>query len=72
MEEHAYLFCRFGDDLNIYCKSYEQAFEQYQDIKRHVEECEMLLLNMRKTGIYKALNRKYLGYRFEEKMAGLQ
>lgn len=67
MEEHAYLFCRFGDDLNIYCQSYEQAFEQYQDVKRHIEECEMLALNMHKTGVYKALNRKYLGYRFEEK-----
>lgn len=67
MEEHAYLFCRFGDDLNIYCQSYEQAFEQYQGVKRHIEECEMLALNMHKTGVYKALNRKYLGYRFEEK-----
>ena len=67
MEEHAYLFCRSGDDLNIYCQSYEQAFEQYQGVKRHIEECEMLALNMHKTGVYKALNRKYLGYRFEEK-----
>lgn len=67
MEWKNYKFCRFGDDINIYCQSYEDAFEQLHDIEGHLTEKESLPLNNGKTGIYKALNRKYLGYRFEEK-----
>lgn len=67
MEAKDYKFCRFGDDINIYCQSYENAFEQLSDIKEHITEKEHLPLNTGKTGIYKVLNRKYLGYRFEEK-----
>ena len=67
MEWKNYKFCRFGDDINIYCQSYEDAFEQLHDIEGRLTEKESLPLNNGKTGIYKALNRKYLGYRFEEK-----
>ena len=28
MEEKGYHFCRFGDDINVYCAEQEQAFEQ--------------------------------------------
>lgn len=67
MESKDYKFCRFGDDINIYCQSYEEAFEQSKDVREHLTEKEELPLNTEKTGIYKALNRKYLGYRFEKK-----
>ena len=66
-ENKAYHFCRFGDNINIYCDSYTLAFEEYQDIKNHLEEKEKVTLNKGKSGVYKALNRKYLGYCFEEK-----
>lgn len=67
MEAQGYKFCRFGDNINIYCKSYEEAFRQYQNVKAHLEKQERLLINIEKSGVYKALNRKYLGYRFNEK-----
>ena len=67
MESKNYRFCRFGDDINVYCESYENAFEQLEDIKENLKEIEKLPVNENKTGIFKALNRKYLGYRFEEK-----
>lgn len=67
MESKNYRFCRFGDDINVYCESYENAFEQLEDIKEHLKEIEKLPVNENKMGIFKALNRKYLGYRFEEK-----
>ena len=67
MEKQEYKFCRFGDNINIYCKSYEDAFKQYQDVKTYLEEKEGLSLNIGKSGVFKALNRKYLGYRFSEK-----
>ena len=67
LEYKKYRFCRFGDDINIYCNSYNLAFEQYQDIKKHLEEIEKISLNKGKSGVYKSLNRRYLGYCFEEK-----
>ena len=67
MEKKGYRFCRFGDNINIYCNSYELAFQQYQDVKEHLEKIEKVPLNKSKSGVYKSLNRKFLGYCFEEK-----
>lgn len=64
MEEKQYHFCRFGDDINIYCSTYEEAIGCLDDIRSHIENQEMLPLNHKKTGIFKGTNRKYLGYRF--------
>lgn len=66
MDKSGYYFCRFGDDINIYCKSYVDAFEQYQTVKSYLESNEHLKLNIGKSGVYKAINRKYLGYRFSK------
>lgn len=67
MEEKGYHFCRFGDDINVYCAEQEQAFEQLQDVRKHLAEREQLAVNKSKTGVFKGVNRKYLGYKFEEK-----
>lgn len=67
MEKKGYLFCRFGDNINIYSSSYERASEQIQDISTYLTERKKLPLNKEKTGIFKGLNRKFLGYRFEKK-----
>lgn len=64
MEEKQYHFCRFGDDINIYCSTYEEAIGCLDDTRSHIENQEMLPLNHKKTGIFKGTNRKYLGYRF--------
>lgn len=67
MEEKGYHFCRFGDDINIYCEIYEQALECLNNVREHIINVEQLSLNHKKTGVFKGTNRKYLGYRFESK-----
>ncbi len=67
MEKQGYCFCRFGDDINVYCNSYDEAIVSLNDIKQHIAEEEDLPLNQKKTGVFKGINRKYLGYRFETK-----
>ena len=67
MEKQGYSFCRFGDDINIYCSTYEEATVAFSDVTARMEKIEQLPLNYGKTGIFKAINRKYLGYRFEMK-----
>lgn len=67
MEKQGYSFCRFGDDINIYCSTYEEAIVEFSDVTARMEEIEQLPLNHGKTGIFKGINRKYLGYRFEMK-----
>ena len=72
MEEKGYHFCRFGDDINVYCEEQDQAFEQLQDVRKHLAEREQLAVNKSKTGVFKGVNRKYLGYKFEEKKESLR
>lgn len=67
MEKQGYSFCRFGDDINIYCSTYEEAIVAFSDVTARMEKIEQLPLNHGKTGIFKGINRKYLGYRFEMK-----
>ena len=67
MDEKKYSFCRFGDDINIYVKTYDEAVVCLNEIREHITDVEMLPLNQKKTGVFQGLNRKYLGYRFEEK-----
>ena len=67
MEKQGYSFCRFGDDINIYCSTYEEATVAFSDVTARMEKIEQLPLNHGKTGIFKGINRKYLGYRFEMK-----
>ena len=67
MDEKKYSFCRFGDDINIYVKTYDEAVVCLNEIREHIMDVEMLPLNQKKTGVFQGLNRKYLGYRFEEK-----
>lgn len=67
MEKQGYSFCRFGDDINIYCSTYEEATVAFSDVTARMEKIEQLPLNHGKMGIFKGINRKYLGYRFEMK-----
>ena len=55
MDEKDYHFCRFGDDINIYCKTYDDAIKILGDVREHIENAEMLPLNHKKTGVYKVL-----------------
>lgn len=67
MEEKGYYFCRFGDNINTYTTSYEEAWKQLQEIKNYLQEKEALLINEGRTGVFKGMNRRLLGFAFEEK-----
>lgn len=67
MEEKGYYFCRFGDNINTYTTSYEEAWKQLQEIKNYLQEKEALLINEGRTGVFKGMNRRLLGFVFEEK-----
>lgn len=67
MEEKGYYFCRFGDNINTYTTSYEEAWQQLQEVKSYLQEKESLLINEGRTGVFKGMNRRLLGFVFEEK-----
>lgn len=67
MEEKGYSFCRFGDNINTYTASYEEAWQQLQELKNYLQEREGLLINEGRTGVFKGMNRRLLGFVFEEK-----
>lgn len=56
-------FVRYCDDINIYCKSYEEALNNYAFAKKKLENSG-LAINKEKSGIYHAFNRRFLGYVF--------
>ena len=51
----------------MYVKTYDEAAACLNTVREYIINVEMLPLNQKKTGIFQGLNRKYLGYRFEEK-----
>ena len=62
-----YHFCRFSDDINIYCDSIEQAEQCLNAVEKFLEEELGLQCNKTKCGIYPALSRRFLGYEFYKK-----
>ena len=62
--EQNYSYCRFSDDINIYCKSQKEAEKAAEDVTRYLKKKLGLTCNKKKSGIYQALSRRYLGYEF--------
>lgn len=67
MGKRGYSFCRFGDNINTYTTSYEEAWQQLQEVKNYLQEREGLFINEGRTGVFKGMNRRLLGFAFEEK-----
>lgn len=67
LDEKGVHFCRFGDDINIYCQTFQEAFTMYEFVAHYLEDEAGLALSPNKSGVFKALNRRYLGFCFEEK-----
>ena len=67
MEEKGYHFCRFGDDINVYCAEQDQAFEQLQDVRKHLAEREQLAVNKSKTGVLRESTASILGISLKRK-----
>lgn len=62
--ESKYSFCRFSDNINIYCKEHKEAEIILKEIQQYLHQEFGLVCNKEKSGIYPALSRKYLGYEF--------
>ena len=59
-----YSFCRFSDDINIYCTSIEEAEKCMAEVQEYLKQELGLNCNKEKSGIYPALSRRFLGYEF--------
>jgi CRISPR-associated endonuclease Cas1 subtype I-B len=62
--EHGYKFCRFGDDIKLFAKSFEDGLDIFGTVKQFIEKELLLSLHPQKSGVFPALERIYLGYRF--------
>ncbi len=63
--DHGYKYCRYSDDINIYFKDYDDAVTCYEQTE-HILHTEFGLdINIKKSGVKKALQDIYLGYQFE-------
>ncbi|MBR4026480.1 MAG: CRISPR-associated endonuclease Cas1 [Lachnospiraceae bacterium] len=59
-----YHFCRFSDNINIYCNSIELAEKSMAEVQEYLKRELGLNCNKEKSGIYSALSRRFLGYEF--------
>lgn len=64
--ESKYSFCRFSDNINIYCNTYMEAQNIYVDVDNYLRTKLGLSLNISKSGIFESMSRKLLGYQFYE------
>ncbi|RGR54906.1 CRISPR-associated endonuclease Cas1 [Agathobacter rectalis] len=63
--ESKYSFCRFSDNINIYCASEEEAYKAFNDVTHWLQGKLGLKYNHDKSGVYPSLDRRYLGYDFK-------
>ena len=67
--EAKYSFCRFADNINIYCNTEEEAREDFADANYYLETKLGLKINQKKSGVYLAITRTFLGYEFKKNNA---
>lgn len=59
-------YCRYGDDIRILTRTQSEGTQVFNDIKRIIE-LKGLLINKKKSGVFEALNRPWLGYSLSSK-----
>lgn len=64
LESRGVSFCRFADNINVYVEEREQALEWYSKITAMLENKFSLSVNAQKSGVFPAINRRFLGYQF--------
>ena len=67
--ESKYSFCRFADNINIYCDTEEDARKAFADANHYLETKLGLKINQKKSGVYPAIMRTFLGYEFKKDKA---
>jgi group II intron reverse transcriptase/maturase len=64
--ERGYKFCRFGDDIKLFAKTLEDGLDIFGTVKQFIEKELHLNLHPQKSGVFPALDRVYLGYKFSK------
>ena len=64
-KEKGFNYCRFADDIAVFCKSFSEAEAAFDYINNTLEESFGLSINTKKSGVRKAYQDTYLGYQFE-------
>lgn len=70
LEESGLAFCRFCDNINIYFEDQTSALKWYEIIQNKLSDEFKLKINNKKSGIFMALNRTFLGYAFKQEKNG--
>lgn len=60
-------FVRYGDDVNIYCRTYEDALQEKKHAEAYLTGTLKLEINEQKSGVFNGLTRRFLGYSFQKK-----
>jgi group II intron reverse transcriptase/maturase len=64
--ECGYKFCRFGDDIKVFAQTFEDGLDIFGSVKQFIEKELLLRLHPQKSGVFPALDRIYLGYKFHK------
>jgi RNA-directed DNA polymerase len=64
LERRGHNFCRYADDCNTYVKSRKAGERVLNSVKEFIEKKLKLRLNIDKSGVSRAHQRKFLGYSF--------
>ena len=67
--ESKYSFCRFADNINVYCNTEEEAQKAFADVNDYFETKLSLKINQKKSGVHPAITRMFLGYEFRRDKA---
>lgn len=65
LEENEYSYCRFCDDIAIFCSTQADANKAMNFASGLLKNKYHLPLNRQKTGIFEGLNQKFLGFTFK-------
>lgn len=67
MEKDGISYVRYADNMYVYTTNEEKALEIYSQLTEELKIQYKLSVNLKKSGVYVAENRKFLGYYFERK-----
>lgn len=67
MEETGYHWIRFADNIYIYSSDEDGASQAYNDVYQRIQRDFRLTVNKRKSGVYKSIEQRVLGYDFLKK-----
>ena len=66
MEIQGYSWIRFADDISIFCKTKEEGESIFKDVSGFLTIRCLLPINEQKSGLFDGVQRRLLGYSFEE------